>query len=540
MHKYYFYFFLCFCTLGQAQNISIDSLSFQYVFMEFRDNFDNLEYRRLQFEHELENQNINESISGELISIYLNDQPPVWQLAYPVESVLTINPPLHYGKIAINAAKKIFTGRQFYYPVKEFILQLRENEFYQNDPTMIRWLNRLPDFEHKAEIIIPVNSSATPNNIFYKISRLIISVSVILCLLLGIMLLLYKKGPRTSNIIFSLFLISYAITSIDWIFGYFRFGLYLYFPHLFYIGDSFQYLIVPLLFLYILSMLPKKYKFKKWYFLHFMPFITVFVLWIERFYRFPADIKRNLYLSGGEFFSQAEQIFGFIVQNVQLIGYTIAALIILSFYKRKINNKQSLANLNQINWLYFVVFGFFILNVIGSSKHIIYLSFGIKSDILFTLRYMGFLIFVLVVLYYNFNHPYLFSKAEIKLRNRQKSSLSDPVFQKYKSQLVEYMDMYKPYLNPDISLNFLSDQIAIPPRSLSEVINRGFNMNFFEFINSYRIKEAKYLIKQSTHNKKTILEVLYEVGYNNKSVFNMIFKKYTGKTPTQYRTETAN
>ena len=82
--------------------------------------------------------------------------------------------------------------------------------------------------------------------------------------------------------------------------------------------------------------------------------------------------------------------------------------------------------------------------------------------------------------------------------------------------------------------------VSIPPRSLSQVINKGFNQNFFEFINSYRIKEAKELIAKSHISNETILEILYKVGYNNKSVFNAIFKKHTGKTPKEFKSRAMN
>jgi AraC-like DNA-binding protein len=54
-------------------------------------------------------------------------------------------------------------------------------------------------------------------------------------------------------------------------------------------------------------------------------------------------------------------------------------------------------------------------------------------------------------------------------------------------------------------------------------------------VNEYRIKKAMEILRDPQHEKMTVLEVLYEVGFNSKSSFNTVFKKYTGKTPTQYR-----
>ncbi len=77
--------------------------------------------------------------------------------------------------------------------------------------------------------------------------------------------------------------------------------------------------------------------------------------------------------------------------------------------------------------------------------------------------------------------------------------------------------------------------LKVQPRQLSQVINSTFRKNFFDFINQYRIEEARQLFSDPAQASKTILEILYQVGYNSKSAFNTAFKKQTGQTPTQYR-----
>ena len=83
--------------------------------------------------------------------------------------------------------------------------------------------------------------------------------------------------------------------------------------------------------------------------------------------------------------------------------------------------------------------------------------------------------------------------------------------------------------------NDLAGKISISPRYLSDLINRSFNQNFFDFINTYRIEEAKKMLTHDTGGRRTVLEVLYDSGFNSKSAFNNAFKKYTGITPTEYR-----
>jgi len=84
-------------------------------------------------------------------------------------------------------------------------------------------------------------------------------------------------------------------------------------------------------------------------------------------------------------------------------------------------------------------------------------------------------------------------------------------------------------------INDHAEKVSIPPYHLSQVINTCFNQNFFDFINSYRIKDSRRLLSEQDPDKKTIIEILYETGFNSKSVFNTAFKKHTGMTPSQFR-----
>jgi AraC-like DNA-binding protein len=125
--------------------------------------------------------------------------------------------------------------------------------------------------------------------------------------------------------------------------------------------------------------------------------------------------------------------------------------------------------------------------------------------------------------------------GEMENDNKSKEPLSKALQDKYLEKLLSYASKYKPYLDPEITLEQLSNIVDIPPRSLSWILNVRLNQSFYDFINSYRIKESEKIFREMNSNKKTILEVLFEVGFNSKSSFNTAFKKYTEMTPTQYR-----
>ena len=101
--------------------------------------------------------------------------------------------------------------------------------------------------------------------------------------------------------------------------------------------------------------------------------------------------------------------------------------------------------------------------------------------------------------------------------------------------LNQYMEKHKPHLNTGITLNRLSEQTGIAPRTLSATINRAFNVNFFEFINGFRVEEAKRLLTEFSAKEKSITNVYLEAGFNSRSVFNKFFLQHTGSTPSAYR-----
>src|SRR6266498_1011760 len=93
----------------------------------------------------------------------------------------------------------------------------------------------------------------------------------------------------------------------------------------------------------------------------------------------------------------------------------------------------------------------------------------------------------------------------------------------------------KSYLQSELSLNQLAAELSVKPKILSQIINEKLGQNFFDFINTYRIEEAKRLLVEHEDPKITVLEILYEVGFNSKSSFNTVFKKNTGLTPSDFK-----
>jgi AraC-like DNA-binding protein len=111
---------------------------------------------------------------------------------------------------------------------------------------------------------------------------------------------------------------------------------------------------------------------------------------------------------------------------------------------------------------------------------------------------------------------------------------SDKMYQ-IKSSLEKIMSESKPFFNSELRLPELAKLINITPQILSQIINTQFGQNFYDYINTYRVNEAKILLLDKKYDNKTILSIAYDVGFSSKATFNRAFKKQTGLTPTEYK-----
>jgi AraC-like DNA-binding protein len=91
------------------------------------------------------------------------------------------------------------------------------------------------------------------------------------------------------------------------------------------------------------------------------------------------------------------------------------------------------------------------------------------------------------------------------------------------------------YMNPSLTLPKLSNMVQCPVNHLSQVINAGFGVSFFDYLNEYRIEEAKRILSDQSDRPQPILSVAFEVGFNSNSAFYSAFKRLCGQTPAQFR-----
>jgi AraC-like DNA-binding protein len=127
-------------------------------------------------------------------------------------------------------------------------------------------------------------------------------------------------------------------------------------------------------------------------------------------------------------------------------------------------------------------------------------------------------------------HQLLTTRAE-PARDSSETKPSGPAIERVQ----KIMEEDKIFLEQNLNIEQFSSRLGMPVKEVSAVINKHFGTNFFEYINSHRVNEAKALLADKSMEDKTILDILLDSGFNSKSAFHRFFKRLVGMSPTEYR-----
>jgi AraC-like DNA-binding protein len=195
-----------------------------------------------------------------------------------------------------------------------------------------------------------------------------------------------------------------------------------------------------------------------------------------------------------------------------------------------------------LKWLEYIVLLIFLTGII-SGIYNVYANLALPNTFMNVL----FLFVVFSIAYYTLKQKEIFpmdkkQRDEIILIGENESPaelkrklMPDDELDRFKVRLNQLMDQEKPYLDSELNLLKLAELLQLTSHQLSYVINTGFNENFFQFINKYRVEKAKELLLNEKMNKLSILGIAFESGFNSKTSFNTTFKKITGQTPSEFK-----
>lgn len=369
--------------------------------------------------------------------------------------------------------------------------------------------------------------------------QIIFSFSAFHGFFIAVILLFNKKGYLKANRILAALVISISILLTNYFLS--LIGIYKTFPHLLYFAFPLWYLIGPIFYYYFSTLITKHKKFKWTDLLHFIPFIIcIVVLW--PFYSSSAETKLAILNGTAARTVPAYQFQAIIyLYFLQTVGYIIYTSIMLRNYERKFKEQSADTNVVDIDWLRTLIVILIIFLtidfVVANAMNILQIQNPnyTNASIVVITSFIYFIAYNLIL------HPSrVFSSESVKteeVNNSVKyktSVLGDEEIKNIAERLTDIMEREKPFLNEELRLSDLADIIEVSPHKLSQVINQSFNQNFYNFVNMHRVKEVQKRLTDPENNKKSIIGIAFDTGFNSNASFYRIFKKYTGQTPSQY------
>lgn len=303
----------------------------------------------------------------------------------------------------------------------------------------------------------------------------------------------------------------------------------------------------PFMFLYVKTLSTGQNVFKRKFLLHFLPFVA-FILYLIIAFQFP-EYSETIHVSHDAGAPEPPFLFVIFLLATALSGPVYFFLAHKKYRLLKKSSENFIAKDIHIQWLGKLIFIFGIvwtaLIIVAVIHHVFHLfTMTFCTNGLF-LALSG---FIILIGYYGLNqqevfvsHPPLMTdelEVEEEKVKYATSKLEGEALNKCFSMVESFMEAEKPFLNPDLTLPKLAEDLQVSTHHLSQVINEMHGRNFFDYINQFRVEEVKRKIQQKEFENYSLLGIAMESGFNSKSAFNRVFKQVTGLTPSQFRDST--
>lgn len=303
----------------------------------------------------------------------------------------------------------------------------------------------------------------------------------------------------------------------------------------FLIEDGSRFIGAPLIYIYLKFLFFKQTNFIKKNSIHFIPF-TLYLIG----YTIPRLIN---ILNEPDIFNHIpiinQSINLALVKDLYFMVYCFLSLKL--FYRIKKNMKHHYSTINEKDFSWLEIFLLSISTVISVDLIItlleIFFGYNVTWDGFITIT---FLIIAMFILGYNglkqstIFLPYFLLEKQTEKRSHKILKVIESS-ETLKMKIENTLKTEKDYLNPDLTLRVLSEKISLSERKLSAFLNNEMQISFYNFINSFRIEEAKKRLLSSDYKKYTIEGIGHSCGFKSRSSFFKIFKKETGVSPSKYK-----
>jgi len=378
--------------------------------------------------------------------------------------------------------------------------------------------------------------------VLFNFHDVILIMTAMQCLFFAALIYVTNTHRIKSMFFLTAFLIAHALIPINELIMWgaeFKFLVRIQWPSLYFIPEVAYYLDGPLLFFCIKSLVFKDFSLRKVDLVHLLPLLSYIGFISGIYYGLSFELRQQMLLDESFVYSASYVGTEFFCKLVR-VGYAIACLILLSRYKDLLQDTHSNIVKVHINWLKGLVIGFTVVmlseTVLIGSK-VVNLIEPFNSGIFMYIGLTGnYTSFVLINLFIFTAIRYFLTFIQVMDKEPLKKPVDDHfVNPEMAAEVDAALLKNMAFMDPDITLDKLAESLSLIPRDLSMLINRHYQVNFYEFINKYRIEEAKKMLLAPKYKNTTITDIYLAVGFNSKSVFYTFFKKFEGVTPSNFR-----
>ena len=310
------------------------------------------------------------------------------------------------------------------------------------------------------------------------------------------------------------------------------------YPHLIGITVPFPFFYGSMLYLYVAKSIKNDSRLRRKDYLHFLPIALSYMYMFPFYFFYTAEEKRMV--DRGEIDDSGT------FSNVMVVAFIVSAIAYAVYAFRLLNRHKSMIEENfsnteniNLNWLRGFIWGiiaiFITVTIVLVSRDIIGITYPFTPEIIF---YSMIVFAILALGYYGIKHENIFTDSVIVELNEKskgsykRSTLKEDMAKQKHEALSQLMTDEKPYLETNLTLNSLAEQLEITPHHLSQIINQFEGQNFNDFVNKYRVEE--FIVRAQKDPHFSFLALALDSGFNSKSTFNSVFRKHKGVTPSQF------
>ncbi len=363
------------------------------------------------------------------------------------------------------------------------------------------------------------------DKINYTITSLVDFLGLVQGLFLGVYLMIENKKNRPT-LLLGAFLIAFSFELLETILD--DSNIIDQYPSLLFLPINFYYLTMPLFYLYVKHITNIKLS-NRYVLFVLLPGIIEFVL-VSIIFLLPASTKLGLEDNG---LFMLPFIALIICSFPFSVYYVIKTIRHINRHNKNVNTYYSNTTGKRLNWAkrvayFMLIFSFlWIIEVFQEEKFFEDYTYPILSSIN--------VMFIFWIGISGLRQSKISMSADEVELPLEENTISEEIMSAESKQLIALMENDKLYKEPDLSLSDVAKAIGIPQRNLSQLIKQHTNKNFNQFVNYYRVEEAKRLLKDPDYDNLNMLGIAFEAGFSSKATFYSVFKQFAKKTPNAYK-----